>query len=63
MNRRRHTTEQTVRKMRAADRMLGHSRPVVAVLSTGDEVYEYDEPLPYGGVRDSNRPALLAAID
>ena len=31
MNRRRHTTEQTVRKMRAADRTLGHSRPVVAV--------------------------------
>jgi len=39
-----------------------YRRPVVAVLSTGDEVYEYDEPLPYGGVRDSNRPALLAAI-
>ena len=39
-----------------------YRRPVVAVLSTGDEVYEYDEPLPYGGVRDSNSPALLAAI-
>jgi molybdopterin molybdotransferase len=39
-----------------------YRRPVVAVLSTGDEVYEYDEPLPYGGVRDSNRHALMAAI-
>lgn len=40
-----------------------YRRPVVAVLSTGDEVYEYDEPLPYGGVRDSNRHALMAAIE
>jgi molybdopterin molybdotransferase len=39
-----------------------YRRPVVAVLSTGDEVYEYDELLPYGGVRDSNRHALMAAI-
>ena len=39
-----------------------YRRPRVAVLSTGDEVYEYDEPLPYGGVRDSNRHALMAAI-
>ena len=39
-----------------------YRRPVVAVLSTGDEVYEYDEPLPYGGVRDSNRHALMAAV-
>lgn len=39
-----------------------YRRPIVAVLSTGDEVYEYDEPLPYGGVRDSNRHALMAAI-
>ena len=37
-------------------------RPVVAVLSTGDEVYEYDEPIPFGGVRDANRHALLAAV-
>jgi molybdopterin molybdotransferase len=40
-----------------------YRRPIVAVLSTGDEVYEYDEPLPYGGVRDSNRHALMAAIE
>ena len=39
-----------------------YRRPVVAVLSTGDEVYPYDQAIPYGGVRDSNSPALLAAI-
>ena len=37
-------------------------RPVVAVLSTGDEVYEYDEDIPFGAVRDANRHALLAAV-
>jgi molybdenum cofactor synthesis domain-containing protein len=40
-----------------------YRRPIVAVLSTGDEVYEYDEPVPYGGVRDSNRHALMSAIE
>lgn len=39
-----------------------YRRPVVAVLSTGDEVFPYDSPIPYGGVRDSNQPALLAAV-
>lgn len=39
-----------------------YRRPVVAVLSTGDEVYEYAEAIPYGGVRDANRHALLAAV-
>ena len=39
-----------------------YRRPVVAVLSTGDEVYEYDEAIPYGGVRDANRHALLAVV-
>ncbi len=38
-----------------------YRRPVVAVLATGDEVYEPDAPLSAGGVRDSNRYALLAA--
>jgi molybdenum cofactor synthesis domain-containing protein len=36
-------------------------RPVVAVLATGDEVFEPDGPPIPGGVRDSNRYALLAA--
>lgn len=36
-------------------------RPVVAVLATGDEVFEPDGPAIPGGVRDSNRYALLAA--
>jgi molybdopterin molybdotransferase len=38
-----------------------YRRPVVAVLATGDEVYEPDGELIPGGVRDSNRYALLAA--
>jgi molybdopterin molybdotransferase len=38
-----------------------YRRPVVAVLATGDEVYEPDAPLSAGGVRDSNRYTLLAA--
>jgi molybdopterin molybdotransferase len=38
-----------------------YRQPVVAVLSTGDEVVEPDAPLPPGAVRDSNRYALMAA--
>jgi molybdenum cofactor synthesis domain-containing protein len=38
-----------------------YRRPVVAVLATGDEVYEPDAPLKEGGIRDSNRYTLLAA--
>jgi molybdopterin molybdotransferase len=42
-------------------RVQVYRQPVVAVLATGDEVYEPDgEPIP-GGVRDSNRYALMAA--
>lgn len=46
---------------------IGHTRvklyrrPVVAVLATGDEVFEPDGPPIAGGVRDSNSYALLAA--
>ncbi|KAJ2758412.1 hypothetical protein IWQ57_006839 [Coemansia nantahalensis] len=41
--------------------------PVIAVMSTGDEVVDSlggqgPESLPYGAIRDSNRPALLAAL-
>ncbi|EWC47907.1 hypothetical protein DRE_02789 [Drechslerella stenobrocha 248] len=41
-----------------------YHRPVVGVLSTGDEVVDHDRPgeLKLGEVRDSNRPALIAAI-
>ena len=41
-----------------------YEKPVVGVLSTGDELVEHDHPPPLrtGQVRDTNRPALLAAI-
>jgi gephyrin len=41
-----------------------YKRPVVGVLSTGDEIIEHnrDGPLRLGEVRDTNRPTLLAAI-
>jgi molybdenum cofactor synthesis domain-containing protein len=42
-------------------RISAYRRPVVAVLATGDEVYEPDVPLTAGGIHDSNRYALLAA--
>ncbi len=38
-----------------------YRRPIVAVLATGDEVFEPGGPPIVGGVRDSNRYALLAA--
>ncbi|HET9221231.1 MAG TPA: gephyrin-like molybdotransferase Glp [Roseiflexaceae bacterium] len=38
-----------------------YRRPIVAVLATGDEVHEPDAPLEAGGIRDSNRYALMAA--
>src|SRR5262249_40001735 len=37
-------------------------RPRVAVLSTGDELVEADQEAPFGAIRDSNRPSLVAAI-
>jgi molybdopterin molybdotransferase len=39
-----------------------YRRPRVGVLSTGDELVEAEEEAPYGAIRDSNRPALMAAI-
>jgi molybdopterin molybdotransferase len=42
-------------------RIQAHRRPVVAVLATGDEVHEPDAPVGAGGIRDSNRYALMAA--
>ena len=41
-----------------------YKRPVVGVLSTGDELVEHDAPqeLTGGQIRDSNRPSLLSAL-
>ncbi len=39
-----------------------YRRPIVGVLSTGDELVEPDEPTPLGAIRDSNRYALIAAV-
>ena len=43
-------------------RPLVHRRPVVAVLSTGDEILPHDSPLTPGKIHDSNRPQLLALL-
>ena len=44
--------------------VLVYRKPVVGVLSTGDEIVMHDRPGPLqlGEVRDCNRPALMAAI-
>jgi len=41
-----------------------YKKPVVGVLSTGDEVVDHDRPgeLRIGEIRDSNRPTLMAAL-
>jgi gephyrin len=41
-----------------------YRRPIVGVLSTGDEIIPHDRPesLKLGEVRDTNRPTLIAAI-
>jgi molybdopterin molybdotransferase len=39
-----------------------YRRPLVGVLSTGDELVEPWEPVPAGAIRDSNRYALMAAV-
>jgi gephyrin len=43
--------------------VLVYRRPIVGVLSTGDELVEKDESvkLQYGAVRDTNRPTLISA--
>ena len=42
--------------------VLAHPRPRVAVYSTGDELVDAGVALAPGQIRDSNRPALLAAV-
>lgn len=41
-----------------------YKRPIVGVLSTGDEIIQHDRPGPLrlGEVRDTNRPTLLTAV-
>ena len=41
-----------------------YARPVIGVLSTGDEIVQHDRPeaLKLGQVRDTNRPTLLTAV-
>jgi gephyrin len=44
--------------------VLVYKRPVIGVLSTGDEIVEHSRPgeLRLGEVRDCNRPTLLSAV-
>lgn len=44
--------------------VMAYKRPVIGVLSTGDEIVLHDRqgPLQLGEVRDCNRPTLMAAI-
>ncbi|KAL8735086.1 MAG: hypothetical protein Q9181_002924 [Wetmoreana brouardii] len=44
--------------------VLVYKRPVVGVLSTGDEIVPHDRPgaLRLGEVRDTNRPTIMAAV-
>jgi len=42
--------------------VLVHPRPVVGVLSTGDEIVPTGAPLVPGKIRDANRPALLSQL-
>ncbi len=39
-----------------------HRRPVIALLATGDEIALPGEPIPFGGIANSNTPMLAAAI-
>ena len=44
--------------------VIAYEKPVIGVLSTGDEIVLHDRPGPLqlGEVRDCNRPTLMAAI-
>lgn len=45
-------------------KVLVYKRPIVGVLSTGDEIVQHDRPgqLRLGEVRDSNRPTVIAVV-
>jgi molybdopterin molybdotransferase len=43
-------------------RLMVRRRPLVAVLATGDELVDVAEMPGPGGIRDANRPSLLAAV-
>ncbi len=43
-------------------RVPAHRQPRVAILATGDELVEVDEPLPPGKIRNSNEYANAAAV-
>jgi molybdenum cofactor synthesis domain-containing protein len=43
-------------------RVRAHARPLVGVLSTGNELSDSTGPLSPGMIRDTNRPSLLASL-
>jgi putative molybdopterin biosynthesis protein len=45
------------------DRVDVYRRPRVAIISTGDEIVPAGQPLPPGGVYDSNAPIIAAAVE
>lgn len=45
------------------DSVSAYRRPRVAVVSTGDEIVAPGEPLPVGGVYDSNQAIVAAAVE
>jgi molybdenum cofactor synthesis domain-containing protein len=42
--------------------VTAHARPVVGVMSTGNELSDDPGPLSHGMIRDANRPSLLASL-
>jgi molybdenum cofactor synthesis domain-containing protein len=42
--------------------VMAHPRPVVGVLSTGNELSDDPGPLPLGTIRDTNRPSIISSL-